>query len=98
MCICIITLTSDTLSLKENEDALFEYLKMLASHTVNPFIVLPVDLNSILVKGKHDMRTNPRLELPDDPDRNIWMYFSIMKVTPAVMDDFLFSDPDHPSY
>ena len=35
------------------------------------------------------MRTNPRLEIPDDPDRNIWAYISIMKVTPVIMDDFL---------
>ena len=35
------------------------------------------------------MKTNPRIELPDDPDINIWAYFSIMKVTPVVMDDFL---------
>ena len=35
------------------------------------------------------MTTNCRLELSDDTDRNIWAYFSIMKVTYVVMDDIL---------
>ena len=43
------------------------------------------------------MKTNPRLELPDDSDKNIWAYVSIMKVTPVFMDDVV-SDPDHSSY
>ena len=36
------------------------------------------------------MRTNPGLELPDDPERNISAYFPAMKVSPVVMDDLLF--------
>ena len=35
------------------------------------------------------MRKNSCLGLPDSPDRNIWPYLSVMKVTPIVMDDFL---------
>ena len=35
------------------------------------------------------MNTISRLELPDDPDGNIGTYFSIMKIIPVVMDDFL---------
>ena len=35
------------------------------------------------------MRTDHRLELPDDPDRSIWTYISIMKVTPVVINDLL---------
>ena len=36
-----------------------------------------------------DMKRNPRLQLLEDPNINIWNYYSIMKVTPIVMDDFL---------
>ena len=78
-----------SLSVKENVDGPYKYLRVLASHKVNLLIVSLVDLLNILVKVKHDMRTNPRLELPDDPISNIWTYFSIMKVTPVVMDNFL---------
>ena len=35
------------------------------------------------------MNRNPRLKLPEDPNINIWNYYTIMKITPIVMDDFL---------
>ena len=35
------------------------------------------------------MHRNPRLKLPEDPNLNIWNYYTIMKITPMVMDDFL---------
>ena len=35
------------------------------------------------------MKSNPRLQLPEDPNVNIWNYYPIMKITPIVMDDFL---------
>ena len=35
------------------------------------------------------MKRNPRLQLPEDPNINIWNYYSIMKITPKVMDDCL---------
>ena len=38
---------------------------------------------------KEDMNRNPRLKLPEDPNLNIWNYFTMMKITPIVMDDFL---------
>ena len=68
-------------------DAPYKYLLVLASHEVNPLIVLPVDLFNILLKVKHEMRRNPQLELLDDPDINNWVYFSIKEVIPVVMDD-----------
>ena len=35
------------------------------------------------------MKQNPRLEQPYHPDRDIWSYYSIMRVSPIIMDDFL---------
>ena len=62
---------------------------MLASHTVNPLIIPPHELREVLIKVKEKMKHKPRLNLPHDPDNNIWAYYSIMKVTPIVQDDFL---------
>ena len=62
----------------------------VASHKVNPLILPPVDLHIMLVNVKHDMRTNPQLELPHDPDRNILSYFSIMEKTAVMGDNLLF--------
>ena len=89
VCTGVTHLTFRILSLKENVDASYEYLRLSASHKVNPPIVPPVDLCNMPLKVKHDISTIPTLELPDDPDRNIKAYFSIMKETLAVMDDFL---------
>ena len=65
MCTSVTHLTSGILCWKENIHILYQYLRVLASHKVNLLIVPPVNLFNILVKVKHDMRTNPRMELPD---------------------------------
>ena len=38
---------------------------------------------------KKDIMVYPRLELPEDPDKNIWSYYPITRVTPIVLDEFL---------
>ena len=65
------------------------YLRVLSSRQVNPLIIPPDSLRKVLVHVKEDMKRNPRLQLPEDPNINIRNYYSIMKVTPIVMDDFL---------
>ena len=35
------------------------------------------------------MKRNPRLRLPENPVENIWSYYSLMRVTPVVMENFL---------
>ena len=82
-------LTSGLLSLKENVESLYEYMRVLASQQVNPLILPPMALRNVLVTVKKEMAKNPRLALPEDPDKNIWAYYSIMKVTPVVSNDFL---------
>ena len=61
---------------------------MLASFKVDAVIVPPLDFCNILLKIEPDMRTIPRLELPDDSYRNIWAYFSALKVTLVAMEAF----------
>ena len=64
-------------------------LGVLSSRQVNPLIIPPDSLRRVLAHVKEDMKRNPRLQLPEDPNIDIWNYYSIMKVTPIVMDDFL---------
>ena len=52
-------------------------------------IIPPDALRRVLALIKDDMKRNPRLQLPEDPNVNIWNYYPIMKITPVVMDDFL---------
>ena len=35
------------------------------------------------------MKRNPRVKLLEDPNTNIWYYYTIMKITPVVMNNFL---------
>ena len=62
---------------------------MLSSKQVNPLIIPPDALRGVLAHIKEDMKRNPRLQLPEDPNINIWNYYPIMRITPIVMDDFL---------
>ena len=87
--IILAKLTLGVMSLEQNMNAIYEYLRVLSSRQVNPLIIPPDSLRKVLVHVKEDMKRNPRLQIPEDPNINIWNYYSIMKVTPIVMDDFL---------
>ena len=87
--IILAKLTLGVMSLEQNMNAIYEYLRVLSSRQVNPLIIPPDSLRKVLAQVKGDMKRNPRLLLPGDPNINIWNYYSIMKVTPIVMDNFL---------
>ena len=72
----VTNITFGILSLKENFCANYEYKRVLASHQINPSLFLLTI-------------TNQSLYLPDSPDKNMWVYYSIMRVTSIVMDGFL---------
>ena len=81
--------TLEVISLQQNVNAIYEYLRVLSSKQVNPLIIPPDALRGVLAQIKDDMKRNSRLQLPEDPNINIWNYYPIMKITPIVMDDFL---------
>ena len=87
--IILAKLTLGVISLQQNVNAIYEYLRVLSSKQVNPLIIPPDTLRRVLAHIKDDMKRNPRLQLPEDPNVNIWNYYPIMKITPVVMDDFL---------
>ena len=87
--IVLARLNNGILSLQENVDKIYEYLRTMASHEVNPLVLPPESLRKVLKSIKEEMRQNPRLELPYDPDEDIWSYYSIMRVSPIILDDFL---------
>ena len=87
--IILAKLTLGVISLQQNVNAIYKYLRVLSSKQVNPLIIPPDALRGVLAHIKDDMKRNPRLQLPEDPNVNIWNYYPIMKITPIVMDDFL---------
>ena len=66
--IVLARLTNGLIGLRENVDKIYEYLRVMASHHVNPMILPPESLRSVLKSIQNEMKQNPRLELPYHPD------------------------------
>ena len=81
-------LTLGIMSLEQNVNVIYQYISVLSSRQVNLLIIPPDSLKKVLARVKDDMKRNPRLMLLEDPNVNIWNYYT-MKITPLVMDDFL---------
>ena len=83
-------LQTGTVSIENNIDKIFEYLRIMSNHKATSAVIPPVALRRLLLKIEDRMRTNPRLRLPYDPRAGgIWKYYSVIKVTPMVMDRML---------
>ena len=83
-------LQTGTVSIENNIDKIFEYLRIMSSHKATSAVIPPVALRRLLVKIENCMRSNPRLRLPYDPRAGgIWKYYSVIKITPIVMDKML---------
>ena len=83
-------LQTGTVSIENNIDKIFEYLRIMSSHKATSVVIPPVALRRLLVKIENHMRTNPQLKLPYDPRAGgIWKYYSVIKITPIVMDKML---------
>ena len=76
-------------ALKEDIDALYEYMRVLSTQQLNPLIIPPDILRYVLEQVKDGIRSNARLMLSEDPTQNIRTYYNIIKVTPIVMDNYL---------
>ena len=83
-------LQTGTVSIENNIDKIFEYLRIMSSHKATSAVIPPVALRKLLMKIENHVRTNPRLKLPYDPRAGgIWKYYSVIKITPIVMDKML---------
>ena len=70
-------------------DSLFEYMRILATQELNPTIIPPDVLKTILHRIEDDIKSNARLKLYEDPNTNIWSYYGTIKLTPIVLQDYL---------
>ena len=85
----ILRLHSSLYALQGDVDSLYEYMRALASQELNPMIIPPDILKKILHKIMEDIKSNARLRLCEDPETNIWSYYSIIKLTPIVLQHYL---------
>ena len=69
--IVLARLTNGIIGLRENVHKIYEYLRVMAGHQVNPMILPPESLRAVLKLIQMKMKQNPRLELPYHPDKDI---------------------------
>ena len=80
----ILLVHSSLYALKGDVYSLYEYMRALASQELNPMITLLDIIKKILHKIMEDIKSNARLRLCEDPETNIWSYY-----TPIVLQDYL---------
>ena len=76
-------------ALQGDTESLFEYMRALASQELNPMVIPPDVLKTILHKIEEDIKSHARLKLCEDPEINIWSYYGTVKLTPIVLEDYL---------
>ena len=76
-------------ALRGDIDLLFEYMRILVTQELNPTIIPPDILKTILHRIENDIKSNARLKLYEDPNTNIWSYYGTIKLTPIVLQDYL---------
>ena len=75
--------------LRNNVERIYRYLSVIASQEVNPVMIPPPPLRELLAEIQEEMKQNPRLELPYDPQTEIYKFYEVMKITPVVVGDVL---------
>ena len=84
-----LRLHSSLYALNGDIDSLYEYMRALATQELNLMIIPPDILKKILNKVTEDIKSNARLRLSEDPKTNIWAYYSHVKLTPIILQDYL---------
>ena len=83
-------LQTGSVTIENNIDKIFEYLRIMTNHKATSAVIPPVTLRRLLIRIEDRMHANPHLRLPYDPrGGEIWKYYSVIKVTPIVMDKML---------
>ena len=76
MQLCINRIYTAVYVLKEDIDALYEYMRVLSTQQLNPLIIPPDMLRYVLEQIKDGIRSNAQLMLSEDPTQNIWTYYN----------------------
>ena len=83
-------LQTGTVSIENNIDKIFEYLRIMTSHKATSAVIPLVALRRLLLRIQDRMHANPRLRLPYDPQTGeVWKYYGVIKVIPMVIDRML---------
>lgn len=72
-----------------NHEDLYELLRLMSSRKLNTVAIPPKKFKEMLRQLSQDLRTNPKLRLPFNPEEDIWFYYDTAKVTPLLLDQTL---------
>ena len=75
--------------LRNNVEQVYKYLRVIASQEVDPIMIPPPPLRKLLTEAEKEMAHNPRLELPYTIGTEIYKFYTVMKITPVVVEDVL---------
>ena len=71
-------LQTGSVSIENNIDKIFEYLRIMSNRKATSAVIPPVALRRLLLRIEDRMRANPRLRLPYDPRAGeIWKYYGV---------------------
>ena len=77
-------------NLELNIDKISKYLRIMATHKATPTVIPTEALCSLLRKVIQQLRPNPQLRLPYDPEgTSIWKYYDDIRVYPVLTDNML---------
>ena len=77
------------LTLQQNVQGIYEYLRVISTHRINPLVIPPRSFKIILKGVRDKLSANPRLRLPEDPETHLWKYYYIARVIPIVTKNYL---------
>ena len=85
----IATAQTGLIAVEINIQQVLDSLRVISTKKANPTFITPVALRNLLLKVKDKLRENPRLQLPADPNKDIWVYYQFITVSPSIMGDYL---------
>jgi len=77
------------LMLHNNVQQVEEILRVIATHKANPLFLPPIKLQQLLIKVQAHIRDHTRLELPKNPEEDIWLYYQFISLNAIVLEDCL---------
>ena len=86
----VLKLLAGMNNLELNIDKISEYLWIMVTHKATPIVIPPEALRNLLRKVVQQLRPNPRLRLPYNPEgTGIWKYYDNIRVYPVLTDNML---------
>ena len=72
-----------------DQQKLSRYLETLSRHTLTSELISPSDLRKILRWVHTSLSSCPQLELPTDPEENIWEYYETLRISTMILSGYL---------